>query len=112
MIDLSQSENFHDSNLIALEVDLVERRLTCHLEAYLSPAGPRELTPIVLRFENVRCFSVTADLLELQQHARFGNIADWSPRKGFNLIMLAAGAITFEADGFEVSDERPREQRA
>ena len=102
MVDLSQSDGFHDGNLLAMDLDLTARQLTCRLEAYLSREGPRTRTQVTVRFQNVRAFSATADLQELQTHAQFGNIAHWSPCKGFNLISLAAGAVTFEAEGFEV----------
>lgn len=103
MIDLSQSDDFHDSNLLAINLDLSARRLTVHLEAYLSQEGPRVRTPIRLTFSNVRSFSTTADLKSLKQHAKFGNIAHWTPGKGVNFISLAAGTIAFEANALEVS---------
>jgi hypothetical protein len=105
MIDLSQSDDFHDANLLSIDIDLPTSLLTCRVSAYLTREGLRERTPIVLRFRGVHSFSATADLEELQRHAAFGNIAHWSPRDGFNLISLAAGTITFDAARFEVVPE-------
>jgi hypothetical protein len=105
VMDFSESDEFHDSNLLALDLDLVNCTLTCRLEAYLSSEASRHRVPISLKFRKVRAFSATLDLEQLQTHAKFGNIAHWSPRKGSNLISLAAGAISFEADGFEAAAE-------
>ena len=103
MINLSKSDDFHDGNLLAINLDLLARRLTVRVEAYLSQEGPRVRTPITFTFSNVHSFSSTADLKALKEHAMFGNIAHWTPSKGVNLISLAAGTIVFEAKAFEVS---------
>lgn len=100
MIDLAESDDFHDSNLLSVELDLNERVLVLRLAVYLSQAN-RERTHIALRFWGVRNFSTTADLVALQEHARFGNVAHWTPSKGFNLISLAAGGVSFDAEGWE-----------
>lgn len=102
MIDISGIDDFHDSNLLAVDLHLATRRLSLRLDAYLSLEPPRTRQEITVRFRNVRAFSATIDLQELASHARFGNIAHWSPSEGFNLVSLAAGAITFEAEGFEI----------
>ena len=107
MIDLSQSDDFHDGNLLQIDLDLAASVLTCRLAAYLAAQEPRSRTLIRLKFKNVRSFSATADLTELREHAVFGNISHWTPRQGFNLISLAAGAVTFEASEFEVVVDDP-----
>jgi hypothetical protein len=75
MIDLSQSDDFQDSDLLAIDVDSARRLVTFHLEAYLPGDTTRERAPIILRFRNVRAFSVTAELMELQNHVTLGNVA-------------------------------------
>ncbi|MBO9545778.1 hypothetical protein [Caulobacter sp.] len=106
-MDLAQSDDFHDGNMLAIDLDLARGVLTCRLEVYLSAQTPRSRTPIKVEFQNVRNFSATADLATLREHTAFGNIAHWTPRKGFNLISLAAGAMTFEASEFEVAAAGP-----
>lgn len=107
MVDLSQSDDFHDSNLLAIDLDFANCLIICRLEAYLSAQEPRSRTLIKLEFRNVRSFSATADLGELHRNAMFGNIAHWIPSRGFNFISLAAGAISFEAGEFHASIEEP-----
>lgn len=41
MTDLSQSGDFHDSNLLTLDLDLSKRVLTCRVETYLTREEPR-----------------------------------------------------------------------
>ncbi len=103
MIDISQSDDFHDANLLSVELNLTEQRLVVRLDAHLSP-HERSRTPVVLSFHGVRAFSATVDLAILHEHAAFGNISHWSPTAEIANRLAADWAFRFRRSGSGLVD--------
>lgn len=101
--DLNDIE-LHDATLLSITTDHRTRTVTVAL-AYYPASDSRDRIDARLKFSDVLRVQETADLEELQDHAKAGNIVQWIPSQGpgttylhlvRGFIAVTAGRLDFE----------------
>jgi hypothetical protein len=94
--------DLHDARLLAVSVDVPNRSVSIKVDAYLPDHPSRVL--LHLCFRGVADFSCCADLINLTDNARSGNVNYWKPVPGGgkSFLYLNDGCIVVVSDEVEV----------
>ena len=101
-MDLQELE-LHDAVMLGQTLDPVGRTAELRI-AYYPKTDSKNRVGAVLRFEGVSHFHQLADLVELEDNARAGNVGYWVPSAGpgITYIYLVRGLIAVTATSVEL----------